>query len=69
MLSSAGPKLAAQKMRPDSSVLMAAYGDYGMGYIGTAIAYTQGGYETGPVSRVAPEVETVLMDAMRTLLK
>lgn len=62
-------QLAAQKMRPDSSVLMAAYGDYGMGYIGTAIAYTQGGYETGPVSRVAPEVETVLMDAMRTLLK
>jgi len=41
-------QLAAQKMRPDSPVLMAAYGDYGPGYIGTAIAYTQGGYETGP---------------------
>ena len=62
-------QLAAQKMRPKSSVMMAAYGDYGMGYIGTAIAYTQGGYETGPVSRVAPEVEDVLMKAMRTLLK
>jgi hypothetical protein len=62
-------QLAAQKMRPNSPVLMAAYGDYGMGYIGTAIAYTQGGYETGPVSRVAPEVEGVLMNAMRELLK
>jgi hypothetical protein len=62
-------QLAAQKMRPDSHVLMAAYGDYGMGYIGTSIAYTQGGYETGPVSRVAPEVEDVLMKAMRELLK
>jgi len=36
-------QLAAQKMRPDSPVMMAAYGDYGPGYIGTAIAYTQGG--------------------------
>lgn len=62
-------QLAAQKMRPDNPVMMAAYGDYGAGYIGTAISYTQGGYETGPVSRVAPEVEEVLMQAMRTLLK
>lgn len=62
-------QLAAQKIRPDANVMMAAYGDYGMGYIGTAIAYTQGGYETGPVSRVAPEVEDVLMKAMRELLK
>ncbi len=44
-------QLAAQKMCPDAAVMMAAYGDYGPGYIGTAIAYTQGGYETGPVSR------------------
>jgi hypothetical protein len=62
-------QLAAQQMRPDSPVMMAAYGDYGPGYIGTAIAYTQGGYETGPVSRVAPGVEEVLMRAMRELLK
>jgi len=61
--------IAAQKMRPDAPVLMAAYGDYGAGYIGTAIAYTQGGYETGPVSRVAPEVEEVLMGGMKELLK
>ena len=62
-------QLAAQKLRPNSNVMMAAYGDYGMGYIGTAIAYTQGGYETGPVSRVAPGVEEVLMKGMRELLK
>jgi hypothetical protein len=50
-------------------VAMAAYGDYGPGYIGTTIAYSQGGYETGPVSRVAAEVEPVLLDALRELLK
>lgn len=61
-------QLAAQKLRPQNPVMMAAYGDYGMGYIGTAIAYSQGGYETGPVSRVAPEVEGVLMQGLRELL-
>ena len=61
-------QIAAQKMHPDDFIAMAAYGDYGPGYIGTAIAYTQGGYETGIVSRVAPQVETVLMEAMRELL-
>ena len=49
-------------------VAMAAYGDYGPGYIGTRIAYSQGGYETGPVSRVAPDVEDVLRAAMKQLL-
>ena len=61
-------QLAAQEMLPDEMVCMAAYGDYGPGYIGTEIAYSQGGYETGPVSRVAPEVEGVLMGALRDLL-
>ena len=62
-------QLAAQLLRPDDFVAMAAYGDYGPGYIGTEVAYTQGGYETGIVSRVAPEIESVLMDAVRKLLK
>ena len=65
-------QLAAQKMRPDSFVCLAAYGDYGPGYIGTEIAYTQGGYETGfstPVSRVSPRVEQVLIGAMQQLLE
>jgi hypothetical protein len=62
-------QLAAQKMRAGAPVLMAAYGDYGPGYIGLATSYTQGGYETGPVSRVGPGVEEALMRAMRELLK
>lgn len=63
-------QLAAQAMRPDLFVAMAAYGDYGMGYIGTEIAYSQGGYETSPgASLVAPGVEKVLMDAMTRLLR
>ncbi|MCC7418901.1 MAG: hypothetical protein IT428_01340 [Planctomycetaceae bacterium] len=63
-------QLAAQKMRPDDTVCMAAYGDYGSGYIGTEIAYSQGGYETQPSSsNTAPQVERVLMDGMRALLK
>ncbi len=61
-------QLAAQKMRPHKFVCMAAYGEYGTGYIGTEIAYERGGYETGHVSRVAPEVEDVLMSAMRQVL-
>lgn len=61
-------QLAAQKERRGSTVAMAAYGDYGPMYIGTRVAYGEGGYETGPVSRVAPEVEDVLLSATRRLL-
>jgi hypothetical protein len=63
-------QLEAQKQRPNATVCMAAYGDYGPGYIGTKIAYSQGGYETQPSSsNVAPEVEDVLMEGIRRLLK
>ncbi|MFZ2279140.1 MAG: hypothetical protein WAW39_15145 [Prosthecobacter sp.] len=62
-------QLAAKAMRPDLHVMMAAYGNYGPGYIGTAAAYPEGGYETGPTSsNVAPEVEQVLTSAMQQLL-
>lgn len=62
-------QLAAQQMKPDAMVCMAAYGDYAPGYIGTEIAYTQGGYEVqASSSNTAPQVEKVLMDAMRKLL-
>jgi len=62
-------QLAAKQMRPDLHVAMAAYGDYGPGYIGTEIGYSQGGYETSPrASKVDKSVETVLMDGMRSLL-
>ena len=63
-------QLAAKAERPDLFVAMAAYGDYAPWYIGTAIAYEQGGYETSPsASNVAPEVEPVLMGAMKKLLR
>lgn len=62
-------QLAAQAMLPQATVCMAAYGDYGTGYIGTRTAYDQGGYEVQPTSsNTAPEVEAVLMEAMRGLL-
>ena len=63
-------QLAAKAARPDRFVAVAAYGDYGPGYIGTAVGYEQGGYETSPsASNVAPEVEGVLLGAMRKLLQ
>lgn len=63
-------QLAAQKLRPADTVCMAAYGDLGGGYIGDEIAYSQGGYETQPSSsNTAPQVERVLMDAIKALLK
>lgn len=63
-------QLAAQRMRPDLQVAMAAYGDYGPAYIGTAVAYGEGGYETAPDSSyVAPEVEGVLTRALQHLLQ
>ncbi len=62
-------QLAAKAMRPDLFVAVAAYGDYAPWYVGTEAAYRQGGYETGPgASNVAPEVEAVLMSAIRKLL-
>ncbi|MCU0713247.1 MAG: hypothetical protein MUC43_14395 [Pirellula sp.] len=63
-------QLAAKKMRPDLRIMMAAYGDYGPGYIGTAVSYSEGGYETAPTSsNVSPESESILLDAMQSLLK
>jgi hypothetical protein len=62
-------QLAAKAMRPDLHVMLAAYGDYGPGYIGLTAAYAEGGYETSEkASNVAPQVEAVLMGAMRQLL-
>jgi hypothetical protein len=65
-------QLAAQQMRPASFVCMAAYGDYGPGYIGTAEAYAQGGYETGAdsrASRVNSRAEPILIGAFQKLLQ
>ncbi|CAG5000675.1 hypothetical protein DYBT9275_02510 [Dyadobacter sp. CECT 9275] len=63
-------QLAAKAHRPDLFVAMAAYGDLGPGYIGTAMAYEKGGYEVSELaSNVAPEVEPVLLKAIHVLLE
>lgn len=62
-------QLAAKAERKDLFVAVAAYGDYGTGYIGTAQAYKQGGYETGYVSKVSPQSEKILMGVVKKLLK
>jgi len=61
-------QLEAQKLLPQSFVCLAAYGDYGPGYICTEVAYAQGGYEPG-VSLVAPSVEKVLRSVLQDLLR
>ncbi len=63
-------QLAAQTMRPDLFVAMAAYGEYAPGYICLKEHYRQGGYEDSPrASKVAPEVEDVLKGALTKLLE
>jgi len=63
-------QLAAIKQHGTSNwTAMAAYGDYGPMYIGTAAAYPEGGYEASVVSRVGPESEEVLLSAVRTSLR
>ncbi|HEY1188150.1 MAG TPA: hypothetical protein VGE74_10860 [Gemmata sp.] len=61
-------QLAAQQMRPGAVVNVAAYGDGGPGYIPTAKAYLEGGYEP-TVALSGPGSEEVLLAAMRKLLK
>lgn len=63
-------QLAAQDMAPKDFVCVAAYGDYGPGYIGTACAYDEGGYETEiNSSNGGPESEAILMDGIRKLVE
>ena len=62
-------QLAAKAAQPGLFVAVAGYGDYAPFYIGTAISYEEGGYETSPsASNVAPEVEGVLMAAIKKLM-
>ena len=61
-------QLAAKAMRPDLFVTMAAYCDRGPGYIPTAVAFGEGGYEVN-VSKLTPQAESALMGAMKKLLK
>lgn len=61
-------QLAAKALRPNDHVCTAAYEEYGPVYIGTKVAYSQGGFEMTQ-SFVAPEVEEVLMDAIKEVLQ
>ncbi len=61
-------QLAAQKMRPEAFVCVAAYGDGGMGYIPTARAFLEGGYEP-TVALAAPETEELMLRTIRDLLE
>ncbi len=62
-------QLAAAEMLPGEFVATAAYGDYAPCYIGTAIAYEQGGYEMeARSSLVSPECEVVLIKTIQKLL-
>jgi hypothetical protein len=61
-------QLSAQQLRPDAIVNVAAYGDGGPGYIPTAKAYLEGGYEP-TVALCGPESEELLVQAIRQLLE
>jgi hypothetical protein len=62
-------QLAIQKDRGADLICLAAYGDYGPMYIGTAKSYEEGGYETTLVSRVGPGVEAVLTESIARLVR
>ena len=61
-------QLAAKALRSDLFVAVAGYGDYAPGYICTAAAYKEGGYESGQASGVTAEAEGVIMTSIRKLL-
>jgi hypothetical protein len=58
-------QLAAIRENSSGWTAMAAYGDYGPMYIGTAAAYPEQGYETSIVSRVGPAAEDILLSTIR----
>jgi hypothetical protein len=58
----------AQEMRKDDFVCVASYGDGGPGYIPTAKAYEEGGYEP-TVALAGPKSEEILLKAMAKLLE
>jgi len=60
-------QLYAQQLLPGSFVAVAGYGDGSPGYICTAEAFDEGGYEPR-ASRVAPRSESIVKKAIRELL-
>jgi hypothetical protein len=60
-------QLKAQELRKDEFVCVAGYGDGGPGYIPTAQAYFEGGYE--PTVALAADSEQLLVKTIARLLK
>jgi hypothetical protein len=60
-------QLLAQKLRADAFVCVAGYGDDGPGYLPTAKAYAEGGYET-TVALAGPQSEPIIKQALAELL-
>jgi hypothetical protein len=58
---------AQRRAGEDLFPAVAGYGDVGMGYICTAEAFKEGGYEP-TASLIAPESESILKDAIAELL-
>jgi hypothetical protein len=61
-------QIRAQEQRSDAFVCVAGYGDGGPGYIPTAKAYLEGGYEP-TVALAGPKSEEILQAALAKLLK
>jgi hypothetical protein len=61
-------QLAAQKMRPDSFVLVAGYGEGGTGYIPTEQHWREKDHNLGDWCWVHPGAEKVMLEAIRRAL-
>jgi hypothetical protein len=61
-------QLDAKKARSDITVCVAGYGDGGPGYLPTAKAYAEGGYEP-TVALAGPKSEVILQEAIAKLIQ
>lgn len=62
-------QLKAQEFKGEDPVCTAAYGDGGPIYIGTSVAYQQGGYEVDPrVNMTTTEAEKPMLETIRKVI-
>ncbi len=63
-------QLYAKQKNPLYNICMAAYGEYGTGYIGVKKAYYEGGYETNPAAvKVSEDSEQIIKECIDELIK
>ncbi len=63
-------QLMAQEFFPQFQVATAGYEEFGMGYIGTSEAYSQGGYETSKMATmVGPQAEAAMVRGIKAVLE